>query len=313
MDKVLITGALGFIPSNLCEKLLERGYFVIGIDNNLTGSFEHIESFKNHSNFVFIRGDVNNYNTLYELFYSFHPEYVFHYAACVGVQRTLNNPMWVLNDIKGFENVMNLSRDFSVSRILFSSSSEVYGEPVEFPQDEQTTPLNSKLPYAVVKNIGEVYLKTYQHEYGLPYTIFRFFNTFGPKQATDFVVSKFINQALHNIDITIYGEGKQTRTFCYIDDNNEATINSLDKEGAINEVFNVGSNNEYTILELAQIIIRLTDSTSKIVHLPALKEGDMTRRKPSNDKMVKNLLGGRKLISTEEGLKRTIDYFKRKR
>ncbi len=313
MKKVVVTGALGFVPSNLCEKLLERGYFVIGIDNFLTGRFEHIESFKDHPNFVFIRGDVNNYDTLYKVFYSFHPELVYHYAACVGVQRTLDNPMWVLDDIKGFEHIMNLSRDFNVNRVFFSSSSEVYGEPVEFPQNEHTTPLNSKLPYAVVKNIGEVYLKTYQREYGVDYTIFRFFNTFGPRQAADFVVSKFINQALDNKDITIYGDGSQTRTFCYVDDNIEATINAIEYKGAVNEVFNVGSNHETSVLELAEIIIRLSGSSSKIIHLPALEEGDMTRRKPSNDKMVKELLNGRELLPMEEGLKKTIEHFKSKR
>lgn len=310
MEKVVVTGALGFIPSNLCERLLNCGYFVIGIDNFLTGKFKHIESFKDDPNFIFIRGDINNYDTLYKVFYSFHPDYVYHYAACVGVQRTLGNPMWVLEDIKGFEHIMRLSCDFNVTRVFFSSSSEVYGEPVEFPQNEQTTPLNSKLPYAVVKNIGEVYLKTYQREYGLDYTIFRFFNTFGPRQSPDFVVSKFINQALNEENITIYGDGSQTRTFCYVDDNIEASINAIGLESAINEVYNIGSDKETSVLQLAEKIIELVGSKSKIKHLPALEEGDMTRRKPSNAKMVNELLSGRQLLSLDEGLKRTIDNFK---
>ena len=310
MKKVLVTGALGFIPSNLCEALLEKGYFVIGIDNFLTGNFANIDKIKDNPHFIFIRGDINNFDTLYKLFYSFYPDYVYHYAACVGVQRTLDNPLWVLEDIKGFEHLLNLSRDFNVKRIFFSSSSEVYGEPVEFPQSEHTTPLNSKLPYAVVKNIGEVYLKTYQREYALEYTIFRFFNTFGPRQSPDFVVSKFINQALENKDITVYGEGNQTRTFCFIEDNIEATVNAIHCPQAINETYNVGAENEVTILELAQTIIKLSNSSSKIVHLPPLEEGDMTRRKPNNEKMRTELLGGRKLLPYEIGLERTINYFK---
>jgi nucleoside-diphosphate-sugar epimerase len=309
MKKVLVTGALGFIPSNLCEGLLNKGFFVIGVDNFLTGRFENIERFKEHPNFMFVRGDANNYDTLYKIFYSFHPDLIFHYAACVGVQRTLENPLWVLDDIKGFEHILNLSKDFSVKRVFFSSSSEVYGEPVEFPQNEQTTPLNSKLPYAVVKNVGEVYLKTFQREYGIDYTIFRFFNTFGPRQSPDFVVSKFINQALKGENITIYGDGSQTRTFCYVDDNIEATICAIENPAAINEVFNIGSSQEVSVLELGNKIIEITNSSSKIVHLPALEEGDMTRRKPNNEKMVLSLLGGRSLVSLEDGLKRTIQYF----
>lgn len=308
--RILVTGALGFIPSNLCEKLLQKGYFVIGVDNFLTGRFSNIKEIKDHPNFIFIRGDVNNYDTLYKIFYSFHPDIVYHYAACVGVQRTLNNPMWVLEDIKSFEHLLSLSRDFNVNRVLFSSSSEVYGEPVEFPQSEHTTPLNSKLPYAVVKNIGEVYLKTYQREFAVDFTIFRFFNTFGPRQSPDFVVSKFIKQALKNNDITIYGDGKQTRTFCFIADNIEATINAVSCPKAVNEIYNIGSDDEITILDLAKTIIRLTGSSSKIVHLPPLEEGDMTRRKPDNSKMRSELLEGKSLVPFEGGLSKTIEYFR---
>jgi UDP-glucose 4-epimerase len=180
----------------------------------------------------------------------------------------------------------------------------VYGEPVELPQHEETTPLNSRLPYAIVKNIGEAYLKSYKQEFGLDYTVFRFFNTYGPKQSKDFVISKFINRALKNENIEIFGEGKQTRTFCYVDDNVEATINSFNKNMFVNDVVNIGSDIEMTILELAKTIIRLTNSQSKIVHLPPLAEGDMTRRQPDATKM-KQLLQ-RPFLPLEEGLKKIL-------
>ena len=155
-------------------------------------------------------------------------DYVFHYAAVVGVKRTQENPIMVLNDIEGIKNVLQLSKNSSVKRVFFSSSSEVYGEPVELPQNEETTPLNSRVPYAIVKNVGESFFRSYFKSYGLPYTIFRFFNTYGPNQSEDFVIAKFLKSALINEDITIYGDGSQTRTFCYVDDNINTCISLAD-------------------------------------------------------------------------------------
>ena len=185
--------------------------------------------------------------------------------------------------------------------MFYASSSEVYGEPVEFPQNEQTTPLNSQLPYAIVKNIGEAMLKAYKKEYGLDYTIFRFFNTYGPKQSTDFVISKFLKAARLNKDLTIYGDGSQTRTFCYIDDNIESTTTAFYEHIYINDIVNIGSDIEIPIIELAQTIIDITGSNSKIVHLPALVEGDMTRRIPDTFKMHKLL--NHPVLILEEGIK----------
>jgi UDP-glucose 4-epimerase len=223
----------------------------------------------------------------------------------VGVQRTLQNPVQVLNDISGLKNICALSKNCGVKRIYYSSSSEVYGEPVEFPQNEHTTPLNSRLPYAIVKNVGEAFLKSYQQEYGLEYTVFRFFNTYGPKQSKDFVVSKFISKALSGKPLTVYGDGSQTRTFCFIDDNIEATVNAFYKNMFVNDVVNIGGDEEIPVLQLANTIIRLTGSKSIIKHMPALKEGDMTRRKPDISKM--KILLNRPMLPFEEGLKRIID------
>lgn len=304
MAKILVTGGAGFIPSCIAEKLAEKKEnTLVLVDNFLTGNAQKIPTSKN-DNVKFIKCDVNNFQDISGVFYAYQFDYVFHYAAMVGVNRTQENPVSVLEDITGIKNVLTLCKNTGVKRIYFSSSSEVYGEPVEFPQNEHTTPLNSRLPYAIVKNVGEAYLKSYKQEYDLDYTIFRFFNTYGPKQSKDFVISKFISAALKNNDITIYGDGSQTRTFCFIDDNIEATTNAFYQNKFVNDVVNVGGETEMPILEVAKLIIKLTDSKSKIVHLPPLKDGDMTRRRPDITKM-KQLLN-RDLLPLEEGLKKLL-------
>jgi UDP-glucose 4-epimerase len=165
------------------------------------------------------------------------------------------------------------------------------------------------LPYAIVKNVAEAFFKSYQKEYGLEYTIFRFFNTYGPGQSDDFVVPRFINMALRNQDITIYGDGSQTRTFCYIDDNIGATKKIFEDNLHINDIVNIGSGIELSVLDLAKKVIATTESSSKIIHLPALEEGDMTRRQPDNSKMLKVL--GRPLKPVDEGIKILTELFRK--
>lgn len=227
-------------------------------------------------------------------------------AAVVGVRRTLDNPVSVLRDIDGIKNILDLSKNTGVKRVFFASSSEVYGEPVEMPQHEERTPLNSRLPYAIVKNVGEAFLRSYKQEFGLDYTIFRFFNTYGPGQSADFVMSKFIDAALAGSDITIYGDGMQSRTFCYVDDNIEATTNAITDESTVDRVINIGNDQETSILSLAEKIISLIGSKSKIVHLPPLKEGDMTRRQPDISEMSKLL--GRDLTPLDKGIEKLLEY-----
>jgi len=253
-----------------------------------------------HRNLRFIKCDVNDFRDISGVFYAYTFDYVFHYAAVVGVKRTLSHPVLVLNDLHGLENVLKLSKNTGVRRVYYSSSSEVYGEPVEFPQNEDTTPLNSRLPYAIVKNVGEAYLRSYQREYGLEFTIFRFFNTYGPKQSKEFVISRFLYLALQNQDITIYGDGLQTRTFCFINDNVDACLTAFYEDLFVNDVVNIGGDKEVTILELAETVLKVTGSKSKLVHLPALEEGDMTRRLPDTAKMRELLR--REPKSFEEGL-----------
>ncbi len=304
MERILITGGAGNIGSTLaCRLVQNKNYHVVVADNLLTGSVHNLPV--GYDNFTYIKCDVNNYNDLSAVMLSFRFNYVFHYAALVGVKRTLNNPMKVLEDIEGIKNVLSLSKNTGVKRVFYSSSSEVYGEPVEFPQNEETTPLNSRLPYAVVKNVGEAFFRSYQKEYGLDFTLFRFFNTYGPKQSADFVVTKFIDLALKNQDIPIYGNGHQTRTFLYIDDNVDATIKIFEHGLSLNDVVNIGNSKEIRIIDLARKIIDIVGSSSSIIHFDPLKEGDMIRRQPDNSKMLSIL--NNDLVSIEEGIEKILN------
>lgn len=306
--KILITGGCGNVGGSLARRLVsDSNNQVTIVDNLVTGSKSKLPSSKFH-NWDFIHADCNDFKIMSEIMTSSSFDYVFHYAALVGVQRTLASPIMVLNDIKGIENMLMLSKDINVKRFFYSSSSEVYGEPVEFPQKEDTTPLNSRLPYAIVKNVGEAFVKSYSKEYGLNFSIFRFFNTYGPLQSSDFVMTKFIKQAINGDDITIYGDGMQTRTFCYIDDNLDVTESILKKNLAVNKVLNIGNNNEISMLDLAKKIIQILDSKSNIIHLPALEEGDMTRRLPEISKM--NEILNRDLTSINDGILMMAENYK---
>jgi UDP-glucose 4-epimerase len=298
---ILITGGCGNVGGSLARRLVQDpGNHITIVDNLITGSKNKLPS-KDFPNWSFYHKDCNDMSAMTEIMTSFHFDYVFHYAALVGVKRTLASPIMVLDDIKGIENMLALSTKKKVKRFFYASSSEVYGEPVEFPQIEDTTPLNSRLPYAIVKNVGEAFVKSYYKEYKLNFSIFRFFNTYGPLQSNDFVMAKFINQALNGDDITIYGDGSQTRTFCYIEDNLDVVESILINNLAQNDILNIGNNFEISVLSLAERIISICNSTSKIVHLPALEEGDMTRRLPDISKMQKIL--ERDLTSIDDGIR----------
>ncbi len=309
MSKIIITGGAGFVAGALAEKLAQNAEdTIVIVDNLVSGSMRKVP-ISAHKNIHFVKCDVNDFKDISSIFFSWKFDYVFHYAALVGVQRTLQNPVKVLDDIEGIKNILNLSKNTGVKRVYYSSSSEVYGEPVQIPQNEHTTPLNSRLPYAIVKNLGEAFLRAYHDEYKLEYTVFRFFNTYGPLQSDDFVISRFIRAALAGENITIYGDGLQTRTFCYIDDNVNACSRIFRENLFVNDVVNIGSEDEVTILHLAEQVIKVSESTSKLIHLPPLPEGDMTRRKPDAAKMQTVI--GTNLVSLEEGIAKILSSWRK--
>jgi UDP-glucose 4-epimerase len=306
MTNILITGGAGQLGSCLAFKLAlkSKKTSVVILDDLSTG---HKSNIPQNKNITFIKANVNDYDDLASVFATFKFDYVFHFAAVVGVERTLEHPMNVLRDIEGIKHILSLSKNSGVKRIFYSSSSEVYGEPFEIPQNEKTTPLNSRLPYAIVKNVGEAFFRAFKDEFDLSYTIFRFFNTYGPHQSNDFVVPRFVKLAMKNQPIPIYGQGLQTRSFCYIDDTIDTCLKALYEDAYVNDVLNIGNDVELSILELAQRIIALTNSSSEIIFLPALKEGDMKRRCPDITKM-KALLG-RDLTSIDEGILKLQEHY----
>ena len=305
--RILVTGGAGNVGGALALALARDPNTIVTVVDNFATSQPAKIPVEPHGRILFIRADVNDWTDISAVMLSQKFDYVFHYAALVGVERTLSRPLDVLRDVDGISNVLKLAKNTGVKRIFFSSSSEVYGEPVEYPQNEITTPLNSRLPYAVVKNIGEAYIRSYKQEFGLDYTIFRFFNTYGPRQSRDFVISKFIRAASEGKPLTLYGGGTQTRTFCYIDDNVDCAIKCLEDGKAVNEVLNIGSNIETPIFSLARLVLDVTGSSSPIVDLPPLEEGDMTRRLPDNSKMKEIL--GRELKPLREGISILAEQF----
>lgn len=297
---IIITGGLGNIGSSLTKKLItNKRYFVYIVDNLYTGNLSKLPS-KKYKNWKFFKLNVNSKSELNKNFKNIKIDYIFHFAALVGVSRTLKNPKKVFKDIEGIKNILELSIKKKIKKYFFSSSSEVYGETSKFPQNENSTPLNSRLPYSVVKNLGELFAKNYLTNTTVNYTIFRFFNTYGPAQNDDFVIPNFIRLAKKNKPILINGDGSQTRTFCYIDDNIDCCIKIFEKNLLNNQIINIGSDKEITILNLAKKIVKILNSKSKIYFKPKLKEGDMARRFPEITKMKKIL--NRKMISLNKGI-----------
>ena len=306
MINILITGGAGHVGASLANKLSEKdNVSIVILDNLSTGKKQNLLL---RENIKFIEGDINKISGMEAMLKEQPFNYIFHYSAVVGVQRTQDHPLLVFDDIDGIKNILSIALQHSTQRVYFSSSSEVYGEPVEIPQHEMTTPLNSKIPYAIVKNVGESFLRSYQKEFNLNYTILRFFNTYGPLQSDDFVITRFIKLALENEDLIIYGDGAQTRTFLHVDDNINFTIECLENNYFNNDVVNLGSDEEMRIDALAEKVIEMTNSKSKIKFIAPLEEGDMSRRKPDLNKF-RSVYQGR-LVSIDEGIRYLIDRFK---
>ena len=307
---VLVTGGAGFIGSWMCMSLLELGARVVCVDDLSTGKRENVAHCRQYGNsFVFVQADANSKKALATIFSKYKPQYVLHYAAFLGVRRTLENPFKVLVDIEGIKNILELSRKHNVTKALFSSSSEVYGELNGTTAVEHRTPINSRLPYAAVKALGEIYFRTYYEEYGLPTVSLRFFNVYGPRQessAYGFVTAIFMRQAMAGKPLTIFGKGLQTRDFVYIKDNIEATLKALLDHKIKGEEINIGTGKETSVIDLAKKIAKLSGKSSKIKFLPPRKKGDMLGRCPDITKM-KRLLKYQPRYTLDRGLRETYE------
>ncbi len=307
MKRILVTGGAGFIGSHLCDKLLEQGNKVICMDNLITGAMQNIEHLFGRDGFEFVKQDVTNF-----IHVPGKLDAILHFASPASPIDYLQIPIQTLKvGALGTHKVLGLAKDKG-ARVLLASTSEVYGDPLEHPQTESywgnVNPIGPRGVYDEAKRFAEALVMAYHRFHDLDTRIVRIFNTYGPRmRANDGrVVPNFILQALDGQDLTVYGDGTQTRSFCFVDDLVNGILSCLEN-GDHNPV-NLGNPNEFTITEFARNIISMTGSKSGIVHKP-LPEDDPKIRKPDISR-AKELLGWQPVVTLQEGLSRTIEYFK---
>jgi UDP-glucuronate decarboxylase len=304
--RILVTGGTGFIGSHLCKKLLNEGHYIICLDNNFTGKMENIASIKNHPNFEFIRHDITQ-PILLEV------DQIYHLACPASPKAYQYNPIKTIKtNILGTLNALGIAKRVKAT-ILLTSTSEVYGDPTINPQVEEywgnVNPIGIRSCYDEGKRVAETLMMEYNRSNQTQIRIARIFNTYGPNMDKDDgrVVSNFINQAINQQDITIYGTGDQTRSFCYVDDTVEALI-KLMNQNETNGPINIGNPYEMTMNELAQKILTLMPySSSKIIY-EQLPNDDPRQRKPDISK-AKEYLDWTPSTKLEDGLNKTIKYF----
>ena len=302
---IVITGGSGFVGSYLCERLINDGHNLIVVDNLLTGSTENISDLMDNDNFSFIEHDVQNHIEIENKV-----DYVLHFASAASPKAYTEHPV---NTLKagsiGTLNTLGLAKKHN-SQYLLASTSEVYGDPLISPQNEEywgnVNPNGERSMYDEAKRFAEAAVATYSRSYDIKAKIVRIFNTYGPRmQLNDGrVVTNFIFQAIQDNNITIYGDGSQTRSFSYVEDTVDGIISLMQSNEY--DVFNIGNPNEITVLELAQKIIELTNSKSEIV-FKSLPSDDPKQRKPDISK-AKSKLGWEPKVNLEDGLIKTIDW-----
>jgi len=303
--KIIVTGGAGFIGSHLVNRLLNEGNEIICLDNLRTGSLDNIRHFRENPLFHFMEHDVIEP-------YDIKSDCIYNLACPASPVHYQKDPVNTMNStVEGVRNAVNNALKYSIP-LLQSSTSEIYGDPLEHPQKEDywgnVNPLGPRACYNEAKRLGETMMYNYHEQYGLDMRIVRIFNTYGPNmQMNDGrVISNFIIQALQNEDITIYGDGTQTRSFCYVDDMIDGLIKMM--ESSVRGPVNIGNDNETTILGLARKVIELCKSRSDI-SFKVLPEEDPRRRKPELH-LAKQFLNWKPRVSLDEGLKRTIEYFR---
>jgi UDP-glucose 4-epimerase len=319
MRKILITGGAGFIGSHLAEKLLEKGYKVYVIDNLSTGKQENIAHLLDKKNFQFIKETVLNEKIMERLIKKV--DEIYHLAAAVGVKYIVENPLdSLITNIKGTEIVLELASKYK-KKVLLASTSEIYGKNKNVPFKETDDRLLgsthiSRWGYSCAKAVDEFLALAYFKQKKLPVIIVRFFNIVGPRQTGRYgmVIPRLISQALKNEPLTVYGDGTQTRCFTYIDDAVEGVIKLMETPEAIGQIFNLGSTEEVSIINLAKKIKNLTKSNSEIKLIP-LEEvygsdfEDMERRSPDLTK-IKNMINHEPKTDIDTTLNRIANHFK---
>jgi len=307
MKTVLITGAAGFLGSHLCDKFIDKGYKVIGIDNLITGDLKNISHLFPHENFEFYNHDVSKF-----VHVSGKLDYILHFASPASPIDYLKIPIQTLKvGSLGTHNLLGLAK-VKNARILVASTSEVYGDPTVHPQTEEywgnVNPVGPRGVYDEAKRFQEAMTMAYHTYHGLETRIVRIFNTYGPRMRLNDgrVLPAFIGQALRGEDLTVFGKGNQTRSFCYVDDLVEGIYRLLMCDYTM--PMNIGNPDEITISEFAEEIIKLTGTTQKVINKP-LPTDDPMQRQPNIDK-ARKIIDWEPKVSRAEGLKITYDYFK---
>jgi dTDP-glucose 4,6-dehydratase len=314
--RVLVTGAAGFLGSHLTDRLIAEGHQVIGMDNFITGNEENLEHLAENKNFSFIRHDVSNFiNSPGEL------DYVVHFAspASPNPSSHLGYPNLPIQTLKagalGTHNTLGVARAFN-TKFLLASTSEIYGDPLEHPQKEtyrgNVDPVGKRSVYDEAKRFAESLTMAYHRFHKIDTRIARIFNTFGPRMRLDDgrVVPNFIQQALRGEALTIYGNGSQTRSFCYVEDLIEGIYRLMMAD--YHEPVNIGNPDEIAILELARLVNKLTENPAGTVEKSSKRFDDDPQRRQPDIALAKTILGWEPGISLEEGLRKTIPYFKKK-
>jgi len=315
MQTALVAGGSGFIGSNLCEALLKTGAKVICVDNLLTSTEENIAHLKNDQNFSFLKHDVNN-----PLPHELKADAVFHLASPASPNHHSKLSYHALPletmlvNTTGTMRLLEFAQNCN-AKFLFASSSEVYGDPLEHPQKEEyrgnVSTTGPRSIYDEAKRFGETITAYFGRDRGVDARIARIFNTYGPRmmKADMRMIVVFITQALEGKPITIFGDGKQTRSLCYVDDTVDGLTKLMVSPKTNGEVVNIGSGEEHTVLDYANLVKKLTNSSSEIVFSEKLPQDDPVKRRPSIEK-AKKLLGWVPKMSLEEGLAKTIQYLK---
>jgi UDP-glucose 4-epimerase len=317
--KILVTGGAGFIGSNLVDVLMEQNHEVTIIDNLSVGKASNIEHHLASDRFHFVNDSILNVSTLERLIRQ--TDLIYHLAAVVGPKYVVEDPLGtIITNVRGTENVLELAFKYWV-RTAIASSSEIYGKSIAVPLSEDDDRLLGpttvgRWSYSDAKAIDEYFALAYAKK-GLPIAVVRYFNAYGPRldpRGYGSVIAKFMTQALRGEPLTVYDDGEQTRCFTYVTDTIEGTISAATVQEAAGQVFNIGSNRETSVNELAQMIRKLTGSTSEIVHIPyktaygpAFEE---PRRRVPDISRASEVLGFEAYTSLEEGLRRTLDWFR---
>ncbi len=306
--RIVVTGAAGFLGSHLVDVLLSRGYEVVGIDNFITGSQSNIERFRKHSSFTFLHRDVSTYIAI-----DGPVDGMMHFASPASPIDYLQLPIQTLKvGSLGTHNALGLAKAKG-ARFLLASTSEVYGDPQVSPQSESywghVNPVGPRGVYDEAKRFAEAMTMAYHRVHGLDTRIVRIFNTYGSRMRPydGRVVSNFIVQALKGEALTVYGDGSQTRSFCYVDDQIEGIVRLFERGDE--HPTNIGNPREFRVRDLADMVLRLTNSSSQIV-FKALPVDDPKQRRPDISR-AKALLGWEPTVSLEDGLEKTIEYFRR--